>query len=452
MHGPALRIAYRGVVLLLWVLALSNSYLCRVLFWDGAYFVVDMLGSGGFHDWYPPREHIAWLTEWPVLLLVKAGVRDSRLLAMVFSAAMFAVPTAFYHLALARAREDAVLLAGVMAIVAVVYLPTCFFIIGEYNIVYAATTAAMAVVLTGRGRARSDGAILCAIGALLIASYEATIYLGPFLAAAAVWWRRRQSGDDIARLLGFVATAAFLGSMAVGAAALVRYWDTEYVVSARGETFGFWQNLQSIVPMAGGAIFVVLCLVWPRWLKGRGPALLICATALVLAATPLYRQLNPEATLSPAAQHTARSASGGLLCAILAVLWLHVAWRTSPPRFLALAREPGVGRHLVVSAALLVVAAALPDMTLSRLWQGYLEDFRGMVVSRTGMVWASDLPLQRWPDPLFNQDWSYPALSAIVKSASGQGVVVEKQTFRRFSPFDPRCGTLPRLEAYRWGE
>src|SRR5262249_19435637 len=129
----AYRLAYRGVVLLLWLLALYNSYACRVLFWDGAFFVADMLEHGTFHAWYPPRQPIAWLTEWPVLLLVKAGVRDAHLLSVVFSFVMFGLPAAFYHLALARVRRDGVLMAGVMAIVAAVYLPSCFFIIGEYN-------------------------------------------------------------------------------------------------------------------------------------------------------------------------------------------------------------------------------------------------------------------------------------------------------------------------------
>ncbi len=456
MPGRSLTVAYRGVVLLLWALVIYNSYACRVLFWDGAYFVVDMLQHGRFHDWYPPREHIAWLTEWPVLLLVKLGVRDTRLLSIVFSAVMFALPTGFYHLALWRARHDAVLLAGVMAIIAAVYLPTCFFIIGEYNATYAAATAAMTVILTGGARRRADGAILCAIAALLIASYEATVYLGPFLAVATLWWMRsrRDAGrpaDDVAKLLGVIATAAFFGGMLVAAGALLRYWDTEYLTSVRAETFDFWQNLQSIVPMIGGAIFAVLCLLRPAWLRGAGPALLICGTALVLAATPLYRHLNPEATLSPAAQHTARSASGAFLCAILVAMWIHVAWRKQPPKFLVLAREPSVARHLVASTALLVLAAAIPDIALTRLWTGFLDDFRAIVIGRTGVVRADGLPLHAWPSRLFAQDWSYPALSAILKSAPGQGMIDEKRTLRRYSPFDPRCGTLPSLDGYRWG-
>ena len=56
---------------------------------------------------------------------------------------------------------------------------------------------------------RRDGAILCGLGALCLASYEAMIYLGPFLAAATLWSMVRgpakQSTDSVARLLGWVA-------------------------------------------------------------------------------------------------------------------------------------------------------------------------------------------------------------------------------------------------------
>ena len=43
---------------------------------------------------------------------------------MAYSATLFALPTALYHLALARVRGDAVLLGIVIAVIATVYLPT----------------------------------------------------------------------------------------------------------------------------------------------------------------------------------------------------------------------------------------------------------------------------------------------------------------------------------------
>ena len=69
-------------------------------------------------------------------------MRDTRLLATVYSAALFGLPTGLYHFAGYVAGEgDAVLLGSVIAVVAVVYLPTCFFIIGEHNTVRAAAVA-----------------------------------------------------------------------------------------------------------------------------------------------------------------------------------------------------------------------------------------------------------------------------------------------------------------------
>ncbi len=98
----------------------------------------------------------------------------------------------------------------------------------------------------------------------------------------------------------------------------------------------------------------------------------------------------------------------------------------------------------------LVLAATVPDLTLTRLWVGYLDYFRGVVSSRTGLVLSDDLPLRQWPNRLFAQDWTYPALSAIVRSAPGQGIVVVPKDYRTNPPFEPSCGTVPRLDGYRW--
>ena len=71
-----------------------------------------------FHDFYPARAHVSWVTQLPVLLAVQLGVVDLKLLATIQSAALFALPAALYHLALARLRGEGLLLAIVLAIVA----------------------------------------------------------------------------------------------------------------------------------------------------------------------------------------------------------------------------------------------------------------------------------------------------------------------------------------------
>src|SRR5258708_26239289 len=134
--------AYRAVVMLLWALVALNSWVCRGLFWDGASFLAIVLDTRTFHDFYPARAHVACVTQAPVLLLIKAGVTDTRLLSIVYSATLFALPTALYHFARWRVRTDAVLLGAVLALLAVVYLPAWFFIIVVDLTTYSAALAA----------------------------------------------------------------------------------------------------------------------------------------------------------------------------------------------------------------------------------------------------------------------------------------------------------------------
>src|SRR5258708_18187769 len=247
--------AYRAVVVLLWALVAVNSWVCRGLFWDGASFLAIVLDTRTCHEFYPARADVAWVPQAPVLLLIKAGVSDTRVLSIVYSATLFALPTALYQFALRRVRSDAVLLGAILAILAVVYLPTWFFIIGEYHTTYAAATAAMAILLTGPGFSLRDGALLCGLGSLCLASYQAMIYLGPFLAAAILWsMARGRVADGIARLLGLAAALAFLAGAVVAIGAVIEYWDHAYFTRVRLATFDFWQDLQFIVPLAGLAL------------------------------------------------------------------------------------------------------------------------------------------------------------------------------------------------------
>lgn len=441
---------YRATVLLIWGLAAWNAFTCRGLFWDGASFLANLLETRTFHDFYPARAHVAWLTQWPVLLLVRTGVDDTHILAIVFSAALLAVPAGLYHLALARVRGRGALLAGVIAVVATVYLPTSFFIVGEYNIAYAAVTASFAIALTGASANRRDGALLLALGLLCIASYEAMVYLGP-LTAAVVAWSARRDGDLTARLLMFAAVLGFLGAAVVSGSTIIDYWSHEHFARVRGSTWEFWQNLQFTVALAGFAAIALVSLAFPSWLEGRGPLVAALITAAVLAATPWFRLLfSPESMIFPPAHYVARSAVGGLLALLLAAMWLHVAWPQARWPVLALLQRPAVAQRLATAMFVLLLAGAVPDLALSRYWSDYLAWFRTVVTTRTGLVYADELPMREWPYRLFVQDWTYPALSALLRSAPGQAVVVARNDYLSNPPFDPSCGTVPRLIGFRW--
>jgi hypothetical protein len=429
-------------------LAIHNTLACRALFWDGASFFVNLLDHGWFHDFYTARAHVDWVTQAPVLLLAKWGVRDTRLLAMTYSAALFVLPTAFYHLALMRVRHDPVLLAAVLAVVAAIYLPTSFFIVGEYNVAFACVTATMAVAVTTDGRSRADAALLLFFGILSLRSYEAMVYLGP-LVAAAILSSAGRNDDMVARLLSVIAALAFIGSAVVSAVTIVDYWDHPHFMKVRSTSVDFWQNMQFAIPLAG----FLICAIWggrrPAWLQGRGPVVVMSVVAVLLAISPWWRAVHPPSILYPPSHYVARQAAGLLLAALLVGMWIQVA-RRSPPAVFASVRSGGVARRMVLALAALTFAAAIPDIALTRLWGGYIENLQAVVNERSGLVRAETLPLHDWPNKLFFQDWSYPALSAAVSRQPGRAYVVSDQDYRSNPPFEPACGLLPKLRGYGW--
>lgn len=443
--------AYRSVVLLLWALAAYNAVECRGLFWDGAAFLVNLLDRERFHDFYAARAHIDWLTQAPVLLLADVGIRDTRLLAMAYSAALFAVPAALYHVALARVRHDSQLLATVIAIVAAVYLPTSFFIVGEYNATFAAVTAAMAVTLTTDGRSVRDAVILCALGALCMRSYEAMVYFGPLLAAAIIWAARRAANPDLGiRTLYALAALAFVGAAVVSAATIVDYWDHPHFLKVRSTSVDFWQNMQFAIPLAGFAICGVASLRNPAWLRGRGPLIVLGAIAVLLALSPWWRIVHAPSILYPPSHYVARQAAGILLAMLLAGMWLLAGRQNNPPAMLTALREAAVSHRLLGLVTALAFAAAVPDIALTRLWAGYLDGLRGLVDTRAGVIRAEMLALHEWPTKLFFQDWSIPALSVIASHTPGKAYVVSDPDYLSNPPFEPACGLLPRLSGYGW--
>jgi hypothetical protein len=443
----------RLVATVLWALAAYDTLTCRGLFWDGAAFLVSIVDTGTFHDFYPARAHVGYITQLPVLIALKCGVTNLKVLAMIQTAALFALPVGLYHFAMFRVRHDALLLAAVLVVIALVYMPTSFFIIGEYNVLYAAATAAFAVVLTVDTRYRkTDAYFLCALAVMSVCSYEAMVYFGPLLAAAMLWWIRRiPAGQGEARAFAFLAIAGFLAGTYVSCRTIVEYWHFPHFALVRLAILDFWQNQQFLVPLVGLGIFGAATLAWPGWLRTPAPAILIGVVAIAVACTVNFREwINLDAMNFPPAHYVARTAAGCLLWALLVALWICVAWRGPVPGFLEVLRDAAVGRRLTRAMVLLVIAAAIPDVALTRLWSGYLDYYRGVVSSHTGRIPVATLPDRVWPWWLFNQQWSVPALSALLRSAPGQAIVTASEGPGETPPFDSRCGTLPRLVGYRW--
>jgi hypothetical protein len=308
----------------------------------------------------------------------------------------------------------------------------------------------MAVALTPGSRRLGDAVLLCLLGLLSVRSYETMVYLGPLVAAAIVWSMRGE-GDPWVRGLAAVAALAFAAAGVVALVAIVDYWNHPHFLKVRAMTFDFWQNQQFVIPLIGLAISAAVALLRPSWLTGRGPPLVIGIAAIALALTPWYRLVYEHSILYPPAHYLARQAAGVVLAVLLGCMWLHVAWQRRPPEVFAVLRLPAVSRRLVLAMTALLLAAAVPDVVLTGLWSDYLARMRTLVDTREGAIRARDLPLLEWPDKLFAQDWSLPAMSALISRTPGRAYVLADKDYLSNPPFDPACGTLPTLKGFGWG-
>src|SRR5258708_21064914 len=130
---PMTKVAYRTTVCLIWGLALWHSWESRGLFVDGSAFLVQIARREWFFDFYAPRLYAMVVGQAPIMTAIFLGVTDLHLLARLLSLGLFALPTALYHLALVRLKDDALLLAAVIPAIAMVLMTTSSFIAAELN-------------------------------------------------------------------------------------------------------------------------------------------------------------------------------------------------------------------------------------------------------------------------------------------------------------------------------
>ena len=264
-----------------------------------------------------------------MLLLAELGVRDTRLLAMAYSAALFALPAALYHLALARVRHDAVLLGIVIAVVAVVYLPTS--LLHRRRVqrdLRRRDRRHGGGADDGAQDRRGDAVLLCVLGAALRA-----LLRGHGLSRPAAGRRHRLVGaprqaTSRPALLAGIAALAFIGAAVVSAATIADYWNHPHFIKVRSTSVDFWQNLQFAIPLAG-----LRDLRGGRPASGRpgcrgaGRSSSWASPPPCSRLTPWWRLLHEHSILYPPAHYLARQAAGVLLAVLLGCMWLHVAWQ-----------------------------------------------------------------------------------------------------------------------------
>ncbi len=435
---PTTKVAYRTTVCLIWGLALWHSWESRGLFVDGSAFLVQIARREWFFDFYAPRLYAMVVGQAPIMTAIFLGVTDLHLLARLLSLGLFALPTALYHLALVRVKDDAVLLAAVIAAIAVVFMTTSFFIVGEYNTAYAIAVLVAVRLVTAERLTLVDGLFLAVIGGLAIRTYEAMLYLGPLLSAMIVWaiWRA-PSRPWLPTTLHLLSIAGFIAGMFVAIGSLTRPYSVEHLDETIETATNFWQNMQFDLAVAAALVVVVWALVRPHDLVCGKLYRWAAVCLVILALSPLL--MLGDIVVRPLAksQYVARTAAGLIIASIVIFIWAYASnVRGKLAAFVVLGTPEAARRFLIF--ALLILLAVLPsDIFLTQSWASYLDTMRTAVRGRDGVITFEDSPLSRYPYNLLVEAWILPSQSLALRARQGDGIVAPPKDFNAWQPFPP---------------
>jgi hypothetical protein len=477
-------LARRLALGVLWLLGSWNIWECRALYSDGALFFVEVVHKGWF--WHPEgiydrsRQYAIAVSELFLVAGVQSGVTDLHWLARLQSLGAFALPTALYHFALVRAKDDAVLLTATIAAIALIFLPTSFFIIGEYNAAYAIAIATAVLLATADRPRLGDAVVLVVLSVLALRTYEAFGFLGPLLAAMVLWrtspgrghplhiallaaatmlafcglyalpvllagilsaavlcgWMRARWRSAIAAGLCELAAALFLTSAIVAihsGSSVIGLATVTEIASAAPE---FWRNSQFDLALAAALIVVVWVIAKPVDLDGLRPYLWAGLPIAALLGLPLLAlgqgYFHPLAT-----QHyAARLACAPIVAAIIGVVWLRTAGVAQKMAKVAT-------RRLLAFFVVLMIAHLPSQVALTVSWISFLDATRATIRSHSGSIAFAVLPAET-PSYWTGGDMEFiSALSLALRSSPSDGIIA-------LPPGTEEPLPLPDIGGYFW--
>jgi len=441
--------AYRTTVAIIWALALWHSWTSRGLFVDGANFLVHIVRQEAFFDFYMPRVFAMVLGQIPVMTAVTLGSTDMHLLARLLSLGLFGLPTIFYTLALNRAKDDAVLLAIVIAAIAIVFMTTSFFIVGEYNTLYAVTILIAIRLATADRLTWPDAIALVLISLLAIRTYETMLYLGPLLSGLMLWkvWQAR-ARPLLPALLYLVSAVFMIFGMMVALNSVVHPHSPEHLVETWVMAVDFWQNLQFDLVLVAALTVIGWALLKPEDLQRRLPYICGGVFLALLALSPLLALSDGLVRPLAKSQYVARTVSGLIIGSMILLI---VTWRSKLAlhlRTMVALRAPAASGRFLGFALLMLVAGLPADLFLTQSWVSYIDAMHASVQMRPGVIPVEDTPIGRRPDSLLVEDWVLTSQSLLLRSKPSDGVLAPPRDFTEWVPFPPQ--ELPNMGRFYW--
>jgi hypothetical protein len=452
MAGVGTTAVYRMAAVLLWALAIWHSWVARGLFVDGSAALLYMMHNGGYALFYDSRQTLMAVTQTPAAVALMLGVTDTHLLGRLLSVGLFFVPTAYYHASLWRARHDPALLGAVILAITVVFVPTNFFIMGEYNTILPAILFVAILVVTSQRPTVGDGLILVLTATMLLRSYEIVLAFG-LLAAAMIGWRLRLSGArGPGGALYVIAALLFVTAAALSLHALLGPHPDGRVDDAISGAGLFWTNVQFTLPLVAVSIVTIVGLAYPKCLESRWLYLFAGLLLLLLALCPLLWLTDSPGRPLPKSHYHSRMAASLLLAAIAISIWLYAMRPGWGPRALAVLARPIDGRRLMLFSFVALLAALPSDLQLTAVWQRSVDAFQRTIASRSGLIPVNETEIGHEPYDLMVEGWTLSSESLVLRRSTRDGVIVPPANFANWQFLDARKPWIGDVDRFLWDD
>jgi hypothetical protein len=409
------------------VCLLISALVCRSLYADGAYAVLELLRAPGHYiDYDAHRSFASYVTQTPVLIGQWLGVEQVAGYGALYGAGVYALPAVLFLTALSLAVRTPMLFA-VTAGAIVIFGFGANFINTEANLFMAlAWLAAVILVLPGR-RPVLRGFVLPSLAFVSLRVYEGMLLVGPVLAAAA-YMSSRDTGDPHERNGLQFAAPCFLLSALIGFSSIVAPRDP-------GNSAGF--VAMGARYLSNPQVFVLaatLCSLVATTSLHRRTRLVWMAASVALAAVFTWQMIGAEGYYAYGLYYYNRAFLVCLLPLAIAALFgvqrLRPAWLTQP-------LPDGAGIAIVIPFAAVVAV----DLMGSARWLAYEQSFCRTLEQPPS---AHALEQLKQTGTVTGWGWTHPALSILLRERGSLAIVHNDPG--SWQPFDP---DLPIALTYR---
>jgi hypothetical protein len=416
-------------------LLLSGIYSARGLYADGSYFLFQVLTLQGFEVTDAPRSFALFLSQLPLVVAIKLGIKDLNVLIRLHSFGLIGIPLSLWIYALYLQLNKNIFWLFILAFSAS-YLSSGFFAIGEYNLCYALCALCVSI-MCNQTRSHTNFIILIFASSFLIKSYEAMIFMGPLLCLIAGYRIYSKIDSSIfKKICLLISTSLFLTGFTIALRALM-YLRSAQSTSDAANLIGSFQSTQFAYLSV-----LTICIITYFFTNNKKYINIALSSAILCS---LLFILHKSSWQSPYMSYSFRAMSGLLLCAILFIIFIYYFFGEV---YLPIKRNQ-FNSTLSFVGFTLTISLCIPFYynTFGYIkWISSVEQ-QALNISTSTPIDLTTINIDHGWNSGFNWMWTNTTLSIILRG-NAQAIILNNSHYHDWEPFDPKVVDPYILNSY----